>query len=78
MQRFCRLCADATTDESSFFRLFRDYSTDQAAAFARQVWASINLVNLEEHILPTRDTSDVILEKGPDHTVRRVRVRVAR
>ena len=76
VQRFCRLCADATSDESSFFRLFRDYSTEQATAFARQVWASINLVNLEEHILPTRDTSDVILEKGPDHAVRRVRVRI--
>ena len=77
VQRFCRLCADASTDDSSFFRLFRDYSTDQATAFARQVWASINLVNLEEHILPKRDTSDVILEKGPDHAVRRVRVRLA-
>jgi type I pantothenate kinase len=77
VQRFCRLCAEASTDESSFFRLFRDYSTDQAGAFARQVWASINLVNLEEHILPKRQTSDVILEKGPDHAVQRVRVRVA-
>ena len=76
VQRFCRLCADATTDDSSFFRLFRNYSTDQAAAFARQVWTSINLVNLEECILPTRERSDVILEKGPDHGVQRVRVRV--
>ena len=31
---------------------------------------------VEEHILPVRDTSDVILEKGPDHAVRRVRLRV--
>ena len=38
------------------------------------MWASINLVNLEEHILPTRDGSDVILVKGPDHTVERVRL----
>jgi hypothetical protein len=33
-------------------------------------------VNLEEHILPTRDDSDVILEKGSDHSVRRVRLRI--
>jgi hypothetical protein len=32
-------------------------------------------VNLEEHILPARERSDVIIEKGPDHEVRRVRVR---
>jgi hypothetical protein len=31
-------------------------------------------VNLEECILPTRDTSDVILVKGPDHAVERVRL----
>ena len=56
--------------------MFDGYSREQADAFARQVWASINLVNLEEHILPTRDRSDVILVKGPDHTVQRVRLRV--
>jgi type I pantothenate kinase len=76
VQRFCRLCAEANDDDSSFFRLFRDYSSAQADAFARQVWASINLVNLEEHILPTRDRSDVVLEKAADHTIRGVRVRI--
>jgi type I pantothenate kinase len=76
VQRFCRLVADAASDESSFFRLFDGSTPDQAEAIARQVWASINLVNLEEHILPTRDASDVILVKDSDHAVRRVRVRV--
>ncbi len=74
--RFCALCADARADEASFFRPFTDYSEEQATRFARGVWAAINRVNLEEHILPVRDTSDVILEKGPDHAVRRVRLRV--
>jgi type I pantothenate kinase len=76
VQRFCALCAEAATDPSSFFRLFQGYTPDQAAAFARQVWTSINLVNLEECILPTRERSDVILEKGRDHAVTRVRVRI--
>ena len=71
--RFCALCAAAATDDSSFFRFFDGDSPAEAERFARQVWASINLVNLEEHILPVRDGSDVILEKGPDHAVRRVR-----
>lgn len=75
VQRFCRLVADAASDESSFFRLFAGYTPEQADAFARQVWTSINLVNLEEHILPTREDSDVILVKGPDHAIERVRVR---
>jgi type I pantothenate kinase len=76
VQRFRRLCAEANTDASSFFRHFRDYSSAQADAFARQVWKSVNLVNLEEHILPTRDRSDVIIEKAADHSVRRLRVRM--
>jgi type I pantothenate kinase len=74
--RFRALCANARADEASFFRPFADYSEEQATRFASDVWAAINRVNLEEHILPVRDTSDVILEKGPDHAVRRVRLRV--
>jgi type I pantothenate kinase len=76
VQRFCRLVADAASDESSFFRFFVGYSPAEADAFARQVWTAINLVNLEQHILPTRDGSDVILVKGPDHAVERVRLRI--
>jgi type I pantothenate kinase len=76
VERFVALCAGAATDPSSFFRIFAGYTPDQAAAFARQVWTSINLVNLELCILPTRDGSDVILEKASDHAVRRVRVRI--
>jgi type I pantothenate kinase len=76
VQRFRGLVAEAATDDSSFFRFFDGASPAQADAMARQVWASINLVNLEEHILPTRDTSDVILVKGPDHAVERVRLRI--
>jgi type I pantothenate kinase len=74
--RFRALCAEARADDASFFRPFADYSEEQATRFASGVWAAINRVNLEEHILPVRDTSDVILEKGPDHAVRRVRLRV--
>jgi len=76
LARFRALCEEARTDDASFFRYFRDFSEVQMNAFARQVWDSINRVNLEEHILPVRELSDVILEKGPDHAVERVRLRV--
>ena len=75
-QRFCRLVTDADGDASSFFRYFTGYSHAEADAMARQVWASINLVNLEQHILPARDTADVVLVKGRDHAVERVLLRV--
>jgi type I pantothenate kinase len=59
-----------------FFRYFSGYSHADAVAVARQVWDAVNHVNLHDHILPTRDGCDVILEKGPDHVVRRVRLRL--
>jgi type I pantothenate kinase len=75
--RFEALRVAAADDETSFFRWIADASPDEAAAYARSVWAAVNLVNLEEHVLPARDASDVILVKGADHAVRRVRLRVA-
>ena len=42
-------------------------------AFADQVWSGINHRNLVEHILPTRDRAEIVIEKGPDHDVQRVR-----
>ncbi len=73
--RFLELCAEARSDGSSFFRSFSGFRDAEVAEVARQVWVAINHVNLHEHILPTRDGCDVILEKGPDHAVRRVRLR---
>jgi type I pantothenate kinase len=76
VQRFRDLVAESRDDDSSFFRMFQGTSPEQTDALARQVWAAVNLVNLEEHVLPVRESSDVILEKGPDHAIRRVRLRV--
>ena len=42
---------------------------------AASSWAEINLVNLRDHVAPTRRRADIILEKGADHRVRRVLVR---
>jgi type I pantothenate kinase len=74
--RFAALCAGDDADLSPYFRMFRGADPQEIDAFARRVWTAVNLVNLEEHILPTRDGSDVILEKAADHTVRRIRLRV--
>jgi type I pantothenate kinase len=57
----------------SFYRQFARMSDDDIIAFARNVWASINAVNLHEFILPTRELADVVVEKARDHSVRRIR-----
>jgi type I pantothenate kinase len=58
----------------AFYRQFAHLSDAEATAFAREVWESINGINLHEYILPTRELADAVLEKGPDHAVRRLRV----
>jgi type I pantothenate kinase len=42
---------------------------------ALSIWRSINLVNLRENILPTRQRADLILRKGTDHAVETVALR---
>ena len=39
------------------------------------IWERINLVNLHENILPTRQRADLILNKGGNHRVEKVALR---
>lgn len=75
VERFLALRSEALEDDQSFFRMFAGMEATDAEAIAREVWTSINLVNLREHIAPARARADVVVEKGPDHRVRRVYVR---
>ncbi|MBE7732611.1 type I pantothenate kinase [Devosia faecipullorum] len=70
--RFFRLRDTAFRDPTSFFRKFSEMSEEEAGAFGRQVWESINLPNLLENVLPTRGRADLILKKGKDHRVEAV------
>ena len=47
----------------------------RATARAEQIWAEINGPNLVENILPTRSRASLVLSKGDNHEVRRVRLR---
>jgi type I pantothenate kinase len=75
VERFLGLCSTVFRDPSSYFHRFADLGRDEAVATARHLWSTINAVNLRENILPTRERAHLILEKGPDHRVRRVWLR---
>jgi type I pantothenate kinase len=75
VERFLRLWETAFRDERSFFRRFSELTREQAVARAASVWAEINGPNLAENIAPTRSRARLILVKGSDHKVRRVRMR---
>jgi type I pantothenate kinase len=74
-ERFLTLKATAFTQPDAFFRRYARLTRDEAVDVAEQIWETVNLVNLVENILPTRARASLILEKAPDHSVRRVRLR---
>lgn len=75
LRRFARLRETAFLDPRSYFHKFAGMPEEEALAIARNVWETINLVNLRDNIEPTRERAQLILEKGPDHLVQRIRLR---
>jgi type I pantothenate kinase len=69
VDRFVRLVDEATDDPASFYRAWVGLSEPEVRAVAAEVWRTINLVNLVEHIEPTRAEADLVLVKGPHHEV---------
>jgi type I pantothenate kinase len=75
LERFLLLQKTAFRDEKAFFNRYKDLSPEEATAFARNVWRTINLPNLRDNIVPTRERASVILSKRTDHTLGEVRLR---
>jgi type I pantothenate kinase len=75
MERFRKLRTTAFADPNSFFHRFSQMSPEEAEAFGLWAWNEINLPNLRDNIQPTRSRADLILLKGPSHTIERVDLR---
>lgn len=75
VDRFHKLRRTAFADPKSYFSYLAELSDDDATRFAKQVWRDVNERNLVENIAPTRGRAGLILYKGPDHSIRRVRLR---
>lgn len=75
VERFLRLRGTAFTDPDSYFRRYAHLTDDEAADLANKIWSSINEPNLVENILPTRGRATLVMTKGPDHSVSRIRLR---
>lgn len=75
ISRFLKLRETVFRNEESYFHRFADLTETEAVQTARRIWRDINLVNLHENILPTRERAHLIVEKGANHAVQRVRLR---
>jgi type I pantothenate kinase len=75
VDRFLTLRGTAFRDPMSYFHRYSQLSDDEAIATASSIWSRINLVNLHENILPTRQRADLILKKDESHAVEEVALR---
>jgi type I pantothenate kinase len=75
LSRFEHLRRTAFQDPAAYFHRYVELTPAQAHDTALGFWTGINLPNLMENILHTRERADLVLEKGPDHAIRRVRLR---
>ncbi len=73
--RFLRLRETAFRNPKSYFHRYSTLSDDEAVEIASDIWTRINLLNLKENIVPTRQRADLILQKGPHHAIERVALR---
>jgi type I pantothenate kinase len=75
IERFLKLRDTVFRNPQSYFHRYAQLSPAEARETARTIWHSINLPNLRQNIVPTRERAHLILEKGRDHAVRRVKLR---
>jgi type I pantothenate kinase len=75
VERFLALRETVFRNPESYFHRYASLANGEAVEKARSIWREINLVNLQENVAPTRERAHLILEKGRDHAVRRVRLR---
>lgn len=75
IQRFMRLRMTAFRDPGAYFHRYARLSEDEARERALEIWRTINLRNLEENILPTRQRARLILYKSPNHGIQSVALR---
>ncbi|WP_230531715.1 type I pantothenate kinase [Microvirga roseola] len=75
VNRFLRLRHTAFRDPLSYFRRYAELPEAEAIATADGLWNRINLVNLRENIVPTRQRASLILKKGPSHRIETVALR---
>ncbi len=75
IERFLELRHRALNDEKSFFNRFSSFSEVEAKDIANNVWEQINLKNLNDNILPTRNLATMIISKDEDHIVEELLLR---
>ena len=75
VDRFQALRETVFRDPRSYFHRYASLGNAEAEKTAREIWRTINGVNLRDNIMASRDRARLVLEKDGEHSVRRIRLR---
>lgn len=75
LDRFKVLLDTALQDPENYYYQYAIGDRAEALAMAHQVWRDVNLKNLREYILPTRNRADLILHKTQHHVIDKIGLR---
>ena len=75
INRFLKFREGAFTDPDSYFHSYAQLSKEEAVNVATSLWNEINLKNLKENIIPTRERASLIMTKSANHSIEQVRLR---
>jgi type I pantothenate kinase len=75
VERFLTLRHTSFANPESHFHHYAKLTDEEARREALELWTGINEPNLVQNILPTRPRATLVLRKGADHNVCRVRLR---
>lgn len=75
LERFLMLKETAFRSKRSYFHTFADLTESDAVERAKEIWDSINAVNLEENIAPSKYHADLIIRKGSEHRANEILLR---
>ena len=69
LDRFKKLLTLAKEDPNNYYHPFTSQPENKVMEFAQNVWGSINLVNLQDYIEPTRNRAEITLHKTENHEI---------
>ena len=75
IERFLQLRGTAFSNPESYFHRYASLTDDESRETANRIWETINLANLRENVLPTRQRADLIMRKDDNHAISSVALR---
>ncbi|EDP67924.1 pantothenate kinase [Carnobacterium sp. AT7] len=69
LQRFGLLLGTAFKQPGNYYSSYAEGDREEAFEMARGVWKTVNLENLKEFILPTKNRAELIIHKTENHYI---------